>query len=245
MSTFVDIGAIRTVFSYVRAGGQSQFPAPEFIPGAASEFAHTSTMAVYYPKPLARLVGEFEKLPGIGPKSAQRLAFYVMRLPEEEARALADALTTIKASIKFCRICHNYSEGDVCEICADSRRDHALLCVVAEPRDLIAMEKTAEFKGVYHVLQGVISPLDGVGPDKLNIRDLQARVAEADPRVEEVILATNPTVEGDTTSMYVAGILKPLGVKVTRIAHGMPVGGDLDYADQATLIQAYEYRREL
>lgn len=202
-------------------------------------------MAVYYPKPLARLVGEFEKLPGIGPKSAQRLAFHVMRLPEEEARALADALTTIKASIKFCRICHNYSEGEVCEICADPRRDHARLCVVAEPRDLIAMEKTAEFKGVYHVLQGVISPLDGVGPDKLNIRDLQTRVAEADPKVEEVILATNPTVEGDTTSMYVAGILKPLGVKVTRIAHGMPVGGDLDYADQATLIQAYEYRREL
>jgi len=202
-------------------------------------------MAVYYPKPLARLVSEFEKLPGIGPKSAQRLAFHVMRLPEEETRALADALTTIKASIKFCRICHNYSEGDVCDICADTRRDHARLCVVAEPRDLIAMEKTGEFKGVYHVLQGVISPLDGIGPDKLRVRDLQQRVAEGNPTVEEVILATNPTVEGDTTSMYVAGLLKPLGVKVTRIAHGMPVGGDLDYADQATLIQALEYRREL
>ena len=202
-------------------------------------------MAVYYPKPLARLVSEFEKLPGIGPKSAQRLAFHVMRLPEEETRALADALTTIKASIKFCRICHNYSEGDVCDICADTRRDHARLCVVAEPRDLIAMEKTGEFKGVYHVLQGVISPLDGIGPDKLRVRDLQQRVAEGNPPVEEVILATNPTVEGDTTSMYVAGLLKPLGVKVTRIAHGMPVGGDLDYADQATLIQALEYRREL
>ena len=202
-------------------------------------------MAVYYPKPLARLVSEFEKLPGIGPKSAQRLAFYIMRLPEEETRALADALTTIKASIKFCRICHNYSEGEICDICTDPRRDHTLLCVVAEPRDLIAVEKTGEFKGVYHVLQGVISPLDGIGPDKLRIKDLQQRVAEGDPRVEEVILATNPTVEGDTTSMYVAGLLKPLGVKVTRIAHGMPVGGDLDSADQATLIQAYEYRREL
>jgi len=202
-------------------------------------------MAVYYPKPLARLVSEFEKLPGIGPKSAQRLAFYIMRLPEEETRALADALTTIKASIKFCRICHNYSEGEICDICTDPRRDHTLLCVVAEPRDLIAVEKTGEFKGVYHVLQGVISPLDGIGPDKLRIKDLQQRVVEGDPRVEEVILATNPTVEGDTTSMYVAGLLKPLGVKVTRIAHGMPVGGDLDYADQATLIQAYEYRREL
>ena len=202
-------------------------------------------MAVYYPKPLARLVGEFEKLPGIGPKSAQRLAFYVMRLPEEETRALAEALTTIKASIKFCRICHNYSEGDICDICTDPRRNHTLLCVVAEPRDLIAVEKTGEFKGVYHVLQGVISPLDGIGPEKLRIKDLQQRVADGDPRVEEVILATNPTVEGDTTSMYVAGLLKPLGVRVTRIAHGMPVGGDLDYADQATLIQAYEYRREL
>lgn len=202
-------------------------------------------MAVYYPKPLARLVGEFEKLPGIGPKTAQRLAFHVMRLPEEETRALADALVALRGSIKFCRLCHNYSEGELCDICADPRRDHTRLCVVAEPRDLIAMEKTGEFKGVYHVLQGVISPLEGIGPDKLRIRDLQQRVAEGAPRVEEVILATNPTVEGDTTSMYVAGLLKPLGPKVTRIAHGMPVGGDLDYADQATLIQALEYRREL
>ena len=202
-------------------------------------------MAVPYPKPLARLVGEFEKLPGIGPKSAQRLAFYVLRLPEEEARALADAVTTIKASIKFCRLCHNYSEGEVCDICADPRRDHARICVIAEPRDLIAMEKTGEFKGVYHVLQGVISPLNGVMPDKLRIKELEQRVAEAEPKVEEIILATNPTVEGDTTSMYIAQRLKPQGVKVTRIAHGMPVGGDLDYADQATLIQALEYRREL
>ena len=202
-------------------------------------------MAVYYPKPLARLVGEFEKLPGIGPKSAQRLAFHVMRLPEEETRALADAMTALRGSIKFCRICFNYSEGEVCDICTDARRDHTRICVVAEPRDLIAMEKTGEFKGVYHVLQGVINPLEGIGPDKLRLKDLEKRVSEGDPRVEEVILATNPTVEGDTTSMYVASRLKPLGAKVTRIAHGMPVGGDLDYADQATLIQALEYRREL
>ena len=202
-------------------------------------------MAVYYPKPLARLVGEFEKLPGIGPKSAQRLAFHVMRLPEEETRALAEAMVALKGSIKFCRLCHNYSEGDLCDICADPRRDHARLCVVAEPRDLIAMEKTNEFKGVYHVLQGVISPLNGVMPDKLRIKELEQRVAEGSPRVEEVILATNPTVEGDTTSMYIAQRLKPLGPRVTRIAHGMPVGGDLDYADQATLIQALEYRREI
>ena len=202
-------------------------------------------MAVYYPKPLARMVSEFEKLPGIGPKSAQRLAFHVMRLPEEETRALADALVALKGSIKFCTLCHNYSEGDLCDICADPRRDHSSLCVVAEPRDLIAMEKTGEFKGVYHVLQGVISPLDGVGVDKLHLKDLEQRVADGNPPVEEVILATNPTVEGDTTSMYIAHRLKPLGTKVTRIAHGMPVGGDLDYADQATIIQAFEFRREI
>jgi recombination protein RecR len=200
-------------------------------------------MAVYYPKSLARLVGEFEKLPGIGPKSAQRLAFHVMRVPEDETRALADALLALKGSIRFCNLCHNYSEGDLCGICSDPRRDHTVLCVVAEPRDLIAMEKTNEFRGVYHVLHGVISPLDGITPEKLKIRDLQKRVSEGN--IREIILATNPTVEGDTTSMYLAGLLKPLGVKVTRIAHGMPVGGDLDYADQATLIQALEWRREL
>ncbi len=202
-------------------------------------------MALYYPKPLARMVSEFEKLPGIGPKSAQRLAFHVMRLPEEETRALADALVALKGSIQFCKLCHNYSEGDLCDICTDPRRNHSSLCVVAEPRDLIALEKTGEFKGVYHVLQGVISPLDGVGVDKLHLKDLEQRVADGNPPVEEVILATNPTVEGDTTSMYIAHRLKPLGTKVTRIAHGMPVGGDLDYADQATIIQAFEFRREI
>ena len=200
-------------------------------------------MPVYYPKPLARLVAEFEKLPGIGPKSAQRLAFHVMRLPEEETRALAQALLAIRESIRFCRVCHNYSEGDVCDICRDARRDHAVICIVAEPRDLIAMEKTNEFRGVYHVLHGVISPLEGITPERLKIKDLQARVASGP--IHEIILAMNPTVEGDTTAMYLAGILKPLGIKVTRIAHGMPVGGDLDYADQATLIQALEWRREL
>jgi recombination protein RecR len=199
-------------------------------------------MAVYYPKPLARLVGELEKLPGVGPKSAQRLALHLMRVPEEERRTFSDAMLAIK-DICACRLCHNYSESEICDICADTRRDHAQICVVAEPRDLIAMEKTNEFKGVYHVLQGVISPLEGVTPERLKIRDLQQRVA--DTTVREVILATNPTVEGDTTAMYLASLLKPLGTKVTRIAHGMPVGGDLDYADQATLIQALEWRREL
>ncbi|MGO8671867.1 MAG: recombination mediator RecR [Capsulimonadaceae bacterium] len=200
-------------------------------------------MALYYPKPIARLVGEFEKLPGIGPKSAQRLAFHVMRLPDEEARAFADAVMAIKGSIHFCRICCNYADAEVCDICRDSRRDASQICAVAEPRDMIAMEKTNEFKGHYHVLHGVISPLEGITPDKLKVRELQKRVLSGG--VAEVILAMNPTVEGDTTSMYLAGILKPLGVRVTRIAHGMPVGGDLDYADQATLIQALEWRREV
>jgi recombination protein RecR len=218
-------------------------------------------MALYYPKPLARLVGEFEKLPGIGPKSAQRLAFHVMRLPDEEARAFAEAISAIKGSIHFCRICCNYADSDLCDICRDPRRDQTHICVVAEPRDMIAMEKTNEFRGLYHVLHGVVSPLEGVTPDKLKIRELLQRIArtgaEAAPPpalpfrergvsdIVEVILALNPTVEGDTTAMYLAGILKPLGVKVTRLAHGMPVGGDLDYADQATLIQALEWRREL
>lgn len=200
-------------------------------------------MALYYPKPLARLVGEFEKLPGIGPKSAQRLAFHVMRLNDEEAKAFADAIIAIRGSIHFCAICCNYADGEVCDICRDPRRDRSHICVVAEPRDMIAMEKTNEFKGLFHVLHGVISPLEGITPDKLKIRELQQRIAQGG--IVEIILAMNPTVEGDTTSMYLAGILKPLGVKVTRIAHGMPVGGDLDYADQATLIQALEWRREM
>lgn len=199
-------------------------------------------MAVYYPKPLARLVGELEKLPGIGPKSAQRLAFYLMRQSDEDRRSLSSAMTEV-TQVRFCKICYNYSEGEICAICANDRRDHTLLCVVAEPRDLIAMEKTDEYNGVYHVLHGVISPLEGVGPDKIKLKELEQRVA--DGHFKEIVVATNPTVEGDTTSLYVAHRLKPFGVRVTRIAHGMPVGGDLDYADQATLIQALEYRREL
>jgi recombination protein RecR len=200
-------------------------------------------MALYYPKPLARLIGEFEKLPGVGPKSAQRLAFHVMRSSEDDTRSLAEALLAIKDSIRTCAVCQNYADSEICQICADPKRDRSMLCVVAEPRDLIAMEKTNEFRGLYHVLQGVISPLEGITPDKLRIRELVHRVGDGSAR--EVVLAMNPTVEGDTTAMYLAGILKPLGVKVTRIAYGMPVGGDLDYADQATLIQALEWRREM
>lgn len=198
---------------------------------------------MHYAKPLAKLVGELEKLPGIGPKSAQRLAFHILRAPEEEARVLADAITDVKQHISLCSVCYNFTDQKICDICRDAKRDRSVICVVAEPRDLVAMEKTNEFRGLYHVLGGVISPMDGVGPDMLKIRELTARVT-ADG-VKEVILATNPTIEGDTTAMYIAGLLKPFGVKVTRIAHGMPVGGDLDYADQATLIQALEWRREM
>lgn len=196
-----------------------------------------------YAKPLAKLVGEFEKLPGIGPKSAQRLAFHILRMSDENAEALAEAVLEVKHSIRLCPICYNYTDQDRCAVCSDTKRDPSLLCVVAEPRDVVAMEKTNEFRGVYHVLGGVISPMDGIGPEMLKIRELVNRVNDGD--VSEVVLATNPTIEGDTTSMYIAGLLKPLGVKVTRIAHGMPVGGDMDYADQATLIQALQWRREM
>jgi recombination protein RecR len=198
---------------------------------------------MYYAKPLAKLVGEFEKLPGIGPKSAQRLAFHILRSPEEETRRLAEAINDVKAHIKLCPVCFNFTDKETCDVCRDPKRDHSLLCVVAEPRDLVAMEKSNEFKGLYHVLGGVISPMDGIGPEMLKIRELTSRLNTGE--IKEVILATNPTIEGDTTAMYLAGLIKPFGIKVTRIAHGMPVGGDLDYADQATLIQALEWRREM
>jgi len=198
---------------------------------------------MHYAKPLAKLVAEFEKLPGIGPKSAQRLAFHILRIPEEEAQALVEAVLEVKHHIRLCPICYNYTDQDRCGICNDARRDGFLLCVVAEPRDVVAMEKTNEFRGLYHVLGGVISPMDGIGPEMLKIRELVSRVNEG--VIKEVVLATNPTIEGDTTAMYIAGLLKPLGVRVTRIAHGMPVGGDMDYADQATLIQALQWRREI
>ena len=198
---------------------------------------------MYYPKSLAKLVGAFERLPGIGPKSAQRMAFHILRSSDEEAQELAEAITEVKEKITQCKVCFNFADQEVCDICASDKRDKTTVCVVAEPRDVIAMEKTNEYKGVYHVLQGLISPMDGIGPDTLRIRELQQRIIN--DSIKEVILATNPTIEGDTTAMYLTGILKPLGAKVTRIAHGMPVGGDMDYADQATLIRALEGRREM
>lgn len=201
---------------------------------------------MHYAKPLAKLVAEFEKLPGIGPKSAQRLAFHILRIPEEEAYALADAVVCVKQQIRQCPVCYNFTDQSCCEICSSAKRDRSILCVVAEPRDVVAMEKTNEFRGLYHVLGGVISPMDGIGPETLKIRELLNRVGEGE--IKEVVLATNPTVEGDTTAMYVARMLKEAcgdEVKITRIAHGMPVGGDMDYADQATLIQALQWRREM
>jgi recombination protein RecR len=198
---------------------------------------------MHYAKPLARLVGELEKLPGIGPKSAQRLAFYMLRIPRDEARQLADAILDVKERIGVCSVCFNYTDQETCDICRSDRRDRSLLCVVAEPRDLLAMERTNEFTGRYHVLGGVISPMEGIGPEMLRIRELIERI-QADG-VREVVLATNPTVEGDTTAMYLARLIKPFGARVTKIAFGLPVGGDLDYADQATLVQALEGRREM
>lgn len=196
-----------------------------------------------YAKPLARLVAELEKLPGIGPKSAQRMAFYLMRVPRQEAEQLASAIVEIKDKLRSCSVCFNYTDREVCEVCSDTRRDQSQICVVAEPRDVIAIEKTNEFRGLYHVLQGVISPQDGVMPDMLKIRELLARLGRQD--VSEIIIATNPTVEGEATALYLQRLLKPHGMRITRIAHGLPAGGDLDYADQATLIYALKGRRDL
>lgn len=195
-----------------------------------------------FAKPLAELIAELERLPGLGPKSAQRLAYHLLRVSDEEARRLTEAILKAKAKLRFCAVCQNFSEQEVCEICSDSRRDPGLICVVAEPRDITAIERVNEFKGRYHVLHGLMNPMDGVGPEQLRIRELLARLESG---VEEVILATNPTIEGDATALYLAKIIKPLDIRVTRIAHGMPVGGELDYADSATLLSAFTYRREV
>ncbi len=195
-----------------------------------------------FAKPLAELIAELERLPGLGPKSAQRLAYHLLRVSEDEAHRLTEAILKAKAKLRFCAVCQNFSEQEICEICADARRDPGLICVVAEPRDITAIERVNEFKGRYHVLHGLMNPMDGIGPDQLRVRELLARL-EKD--VAEVILATNPTIEGDATALYLAKLIKPLGIKVTRIAHGMPIGGELDYADSATLLSAFNYRREI
>jgi recombination protein RecR len=197
----------------------------------------------YYPEPVARLIEALQRLPGIGPKTAQRLTFFLLKRPVDEVRELSAALVAVKERIAPCRSCFNITDEDPCRICADPRRDDRVLCVVEEPNDLLAMERTGEYRGRYHVLLGALSPLDGIGPDDIKVRELLARLDAGG--VAEVILATNPNVEGEATALYLAKLLRPLGVRVTRIARGLPVGGDLEYADQVTLSKALEGRREI
>jgi recombination protein RecR len=193
--------------------------------------------------PVQALIDELGRLPGVGPKSAQRIAFYLLKAAPEDAQRLARAITEAKARVGWCQRCFNLAEGDLCGFCRDDRRDPAVLCVVQEAPDIVAVERTHEFRGRYHVLQGAISPIEGVGPEQLRIKELVRRVGEEG--VKEVILATNPNIEGEATAMYLARLLKPLGLRVTRIASGLPVGGDLEYADEVTLGRAFEGRREV
>lgn len=196
-----------------------------------------------YPKPLTKLIGELSKLPGIGYKTAQRLAFHILSLEDIEANALADAITEAKRDMKYCSVCGNLTDQDPCIICQDTSRKTDVICVVESPRDVAAMERIREFDGLYHVLHGVISPMEGVGPEDINLKSLITRLQQSD--VKELIIATNPNIEGEATAMYIARLIKPAGIKVTRIAHGLPVGGDLEYADEVTLLKAVEGRREL
>ena len=197
----------------------------------------------YFPAAMERLTEQFARLPGIGGKTAQRLAFHILSLPAEEAEQFADAILVAKRTVRTCSVCQNLTDQEICSVCQDPERDHGLICVVAEPKDVVAMERAREFNGVYHVLHGVISPLNHVGPDDLRIRELLARVAEGD--VREIIMATNPDTEGETTAMYLSRLLRPLEVKVTRLAYGVPVGSQLEYADEVTLLRALEGRREI
>jgi len=197
---------------------------------------------VSLPEPLIKLIEELQRLPGIGPKGAQRLAFHLLRTPREQTDRLADAIREVKERVTYCSICSNITDADPCGYCRSESRDHHIICVVEEPQNVNAIEKTREFKGVYHVLMGALSPLQGIGPDDLKIKSLLGRVGNG---VAEIILATNPTVEGEATALYLARLLKPLGVKVTRIAMGVPVGSDLEYADEVTMHKALEGRREI
>jgi recombination protein RecR len=193
--------------------------------------------------PIANVIEAFSRLPGIGPKSAARLAFYLLRAPEEEAYALADAIRELKERTIFCSRCFNLAESDPCAICASEERDRSILCVVEEPSDVLAIERTREFRGLYHVLHGAISPVDGIGPEQLKVGELLARL-QVEP-VQELLLATNPNLEGEATAMYLARLLGPLGMRITRLAHGLPVGGDLEYADEVTLGRSLAGRREM
>lgn len=197
----------------------------------------------YFPAALEKLVEQFARLPGIGGKSAQRLAFHVLSLTDDEAQEFADAITDAKRTVTCCPVCRNLTDGGVCSICASSKRDGSVVCVVADPRDVVAIERSREFNGHYHVLHGVISPMNHVGPDDLEIKSLVERVSKGG--IEEVIMATNPDTEGEATAMYVARLLRPFGVRVTRLAYGIPVGGHLEFADDATLMRALEGRRDI
>lgn len=196
-----------------------------------------------YPKPLARLINEMSKLPGIGSKTAQRLSFYILSLEDKEAEQLANAILTAKKEMKYCSVCGNLTDHDPCAICSDAARNSDTICVVESPKDVMAMERIREYNGLYHVLNGVISPMEGIGPEDLNLMSLLKRLQAKD--VKELIIATNPNIEGEATAMYIARLVKPSGIKVSRIAHGIPVGGDLEYADEVTLLKAMEGRREL
>jgi recombination protein RecR len=198
---------------------------------------------VLFAKPLAELIAELEKLPGVGPKSAQRLAYHLLKQTDHEVLRLAEAISTAKRSLRFCDECQNITESEVCDICRDPRRDRSVICIVGEARDIAAIERLHEFKGKYHVLHGLLSPMDGVGPEQIRVRELVLRLQSSD--VSELIVATNPTIEGDATALYLAKLLKPSGIRITRLAQGMAVGGELDYADAATLLSALSFRREM
>jgi recombination protein RecR len=197
----------------------------------------------HYTQPVQALIDELGRLPGVGPKSAQRIAFHLLKLPNDDVARLARAITEAKAKVRFCARCWNVAEQEFCPICLDDRRDPGLICVVEESRDIVALEKTGEFKGRYHVLQGAMSPLEGIGPEQLRMKELFARIEPED--VREVILCTNPNTEGEVTAMYIARMMKPFGVRITRLASGLPVGGDLEYADELTLGRALEGRRDV
>ena len=197
-----------------------------------------------YPRSLNKLINELGKLPGIGGKTAQRLAFHVLSLTDREAEVLAESIIEAKRSLHYCSVCGNLTDKDICGICSDGSRDKSVICVVETPQDVMAMERIREYKGTYHVLHGAISPAEGIGPADINLKTLIERL-QSNNDVEEVIIATNPNIEGEATAMYIARLLKPAGIKVTRIAHGIPVGGDLEYADEVTLLKAVEGRREL
>lgn len=198
---------------------------------------------MYYPEPISKLIDSFMKLPGIGPKTAARLAFFVLTMKEDTVVSFAKALVDAKRNLTYCSVCGHITDVDPCAICSDTRRDRSMICVVQEPKDVIAMEKMKDYNGLYHVLHGAISPMDGIGPEDINITSLIKRLQNEE--VQELILATNPTIEGEATAMYISRLVKPSGIKTTRIAHGLPVGGDLEYADEVTLSKALEGRREL